>query len=58
MSKNEKWVVGKDFFTVSFPGSRKSAIKEIRSFRSKNSRYKYKMRKSSDGYTIFATRRN
>ena len=52
-----KYVFGKDFFSVSFPGSRKSAIKEIRSLRSKNSQYKYKMYKSGDGYTIFANRR-
>ena len=50
-----------EWFGVSYPGGRKSAIKEIREFRASkaaSAQYKYKLRKASGGgYIVSAARR-
>ena len=55
-------MVSSDWFTVSFPGTKKAAMKELKMLREKESRlskylaYSYRMKRNPDrkGYTIFA----
>ena len=46
----------KGFFSVSFPGTKKAAQREIKDMRKFTTRYEYRYRRNPDkkGYTIFA----